>query len=143
MSLRSVCSLFHSSRAWLLLWSALLILLLWLPVTSAFGVSTCALKSPRNVIGSQRPRFGASSRTAVVVEATGSVEDSMFFPVLIIAVPYFGYQLLGRVMSYLLDTPSIAELRSEMHKTNKGLEDLESKLEKFNTELQGMNKTKK
>ena len=99
--------------------------------------------SPRNVIGSQRPRFGASSRTAVVVEATGSVEDSIFFPVLIIAVPYFGYQLLGRVMSYLLDTPSIAELRSEMHKTNKGLEDLETKLEKFNTELQGMNKTKK
>ena len=145
MSLRSACCLAHPSRAWLLLCS-LLILLLWLPFTSAFGVSGRPLKSSRDVGVSRRHMFPVVEMTAVVTEATAAVAEGDFFPVVelvaVIALRVLGGYLLGTCLGYVIMTPSIREIRSEMHKTNKELDDLQPKIESINRKLQSLNQNR-
>jgi hypothetical protein len=129
--------------------SALLILLLLLPVASAFGVSAGALKLSREVIVTRRPMFGAET-TAIVAEATAvatvatvaAVFDDFLHVFVAIAVHWLGGCLMGSFLGYLATTPSIGEIRSEMHNTNKRLEGLQTKLQSLNTKLQSRNPKK-
>ena len=135
MLLHSASCLAHSSRAWLL-WISLLILFLWLPFTSAFGISSGRpLKSAREVIGTRRAMLGT--------ETVAVVADESFLTVLVlIAVPILGGGLVGAFLGYLTVTPSVGEIRSEMHNTNKRLEGLQTKLQSLNTKLQSRNPKK-
>ena len=90
--------------------------------------------------------FPVVEMTAVVTEATAAVAEGDFFPVVelvaVIALRVLGGYLLGTCLGYVIMTPSIREIRSEMHKTNKELDDLQPKIESINRKLQSLNQNR-
>ena len=138
MSLRFDWCLAHPSSAWLLL--SALVFFLWLPFISAFGVPSLPFKSSREVIGSRRHMFPLADASAVVAEVTAAVADGDFLPVLavvaVIALRVLGGYLLGMCLGYLITTPSLYEIRSKMNKTNRELDDLQTKIERLGTKIE-------